>query len=55
MALSKLTNSCFPNCHPFCFLQDTQSMNDHSMFINSFEGFFTTLLVYVDDINIGRK
>ena len=28
----------------------TQSMNDHSLFINSFEGSFTTLLVYVDDI-----
>jgi len=24
-------------------------MNDHSLFINSFEGSFTTLLVYVDD------
>ena len=28
----------------------TQSMNDHSLFINSSEGYFTTLLVYVDDI-----
>jgi len=28
----------------------TQSMNDHFLFINSFEGTFTTLLVYVDDI-----
>jgi len=28
----------------------TQSMNDHSLFINSSEGSFTTLLVYVDDI-----
>jgi len=28
----------------------TQSMNDHSLFINSFEGSFTTLLVYADDI-----
>ena len=25
-------------------------MNDHSLFINSFEGSFTTLLVYADDI-----
>jgi len=25
-------------------------MNDYSLFINSSEGFFTTLLVYVDDI-----
>jgi len=28
----------------------TQSMNDYSLFINSSEGSFTTLLVYVDDI-----
>ncbi|XP_068472360.1 uncharacterized mitochondrial protein AtMg00810-like [Phaseolus vulgaris] len=28
----------------------TQSMTDHSMFINSSEGSFTALLVYVDDI-----
>jgi len=28
----------------------TQSMNDHSLFINSSERSFTTLLVYVDDI-----
>jgi len=28
----------------------TQSMNDYSLFINSFEGSFTTLLVYVNDI-----
>ena len=28
----------------------TQSMNDHSLFINSSEGSFTTLLVYLDDI-----
>ena len=28
----------------------TQSMNDHSLFINSSEGSFTTLLVYVDGI-----
>jgi len=32
----------------------TKSMNDHTLFINfSSKGFFTTLLVYVD--NIGRK
>ena len=28
----------------------TQSMNDHSLFINSSEESFTSLLVYVDDI-----
>jgi len=28
----------------------TQSMNDHSLSINSSKGSFTTLLVYVDDI-----
>ena len=28
----------------------TQSMNDHSLFINSSEGSFTALFVYVDDI-----
>ena len=28
----------------------TQSMNDYSLFINSYERSFTTLLVYVDDI-----
>ena len=28
----------------------TQSRNDYSLFINSSNGFFTTLLVYVDDI-----
>jgi len=28
----------------------SQSMNDHSLFINSSEGSFTTLLVYVNDI-----
>lgn len=28
----------------------TQSMNDHSLFINSCEGSFTAILVYVDDI-----
>ena len=28
----------------------TQSMNDHSLFINSSEGSFTALLVYVDDV-----
>jgi len=28
----------------------TQSMNGHYLFINSSEGSFTTLLVYVDDI-----
>jgi len=28
----------------------TQSTNDHSLFINSSEGSFTTLLVYVDEI-----
>jgi len=31
-------------------MRSTQSMNDHSLFINSSEGSFTTLLVYVDDI-----
>ena len=31
------------------FMGYTQSMNDHSLFINSSEGSFTTLLVYVDD------
>jgi len=28
----------------------TQFMNDYSLFINSSEGSFTALLVYVDDI-----
>jgi len=28
----------------------TKSMNDYSLFINSSEGSFTTLLVYMDDI-----
>ena len=28
----------------------TLSMNDHSLFINSSKGYFTTILVYVDDI-----
>ena len=28
----------------------TQPMNDHSLFFNSYEGSFTTLLVYVVDI-----
>jgi len=28
----------------------TQSMNDHSLFINSSERSFTTILMYVDDI-----
>jgi len=32
------------------FVRYTQSMNDHSLFINSSEGSFTTILVYVDDI-----
>jgi len=34
----------------FFFAGYTQSMNDYSLFINSSEGSFTTLLVYVDDI-----
>jgi len=33
----------------------TRSMNDHSLFINSSKGFFTTLLVYVDDIILAGK
>jgi len=33
----------------------TQSMNDHSLFINSPEGYFTRLLVYVDDIILARN
>jgi len=31
-------------------VRNTQSMNDYSLFINSYEESFTTLLVYVDDI-----
>ena len=31
-------------------MRNTQSMNDYSLFINSYEESFTTLLVYVDDI-----
>ena len=51
MVLRKLAKSGFPNCHLFLFSAGyTQSMNDHSLFINSFEGSFTTLLVYMDDI-----
>ena len=34
----------------FLYMGYTQSMNDHSLFINSSEGSFTTLLIYVDDI-----
>ena len=30
-------------------------MNDHSLFINSSKGSFTTLLVYVDDIILARN
>jgi len=30
-------------------------MNDYSLFINSFEGFFTALLVYVDDIILAKN
>jgi len=33
----------------------TQSINDYSLFINSSEGYFTTLLVYVDDIILARN
>jgi len=33
----------------------TQSMNDHSLFINSSKGSFTALLVYVDDIILTRN
>jgi len=32
------------------FMGYTQSMNDHTLFINSPEGSFTSLLVYVDNI-----
>jgi len=39
------------NCHPFFIsARYTQSMNDYSLFINSSEGSFIALLVYVDDI-----
>ena len=34
----------------FPFMGYTQFMNDHSLFINSSEGSFIALLVYVDDI-----
>ena len=37
------------------FMGYTQSMNDHSLFINSSEGSFTTLLVYVDDIILAEN
>jgi len=51
MALSKLVGSDMLNCHPFFIsVGYTQSMNDYSLFINSSEGSFITLLVYVDDI-----
>jgi len=30
-------------------------MNDYSLFINSSEGSFTTLFVYVDDIILARN
>jgi len=33
----------------------TQSMNDYSLFINSSEGSFTALLVYVDDIILAEN
>jgi len=33
----------------------TQSINDHSLFINSSEGSFTTLLVYVNDIILAEN
>jgi len=46
MALSKLAGSDLLNCYPFfIFAGYTQSMNDHSLFNNSSEGSFTTLLV----------
>jgi len=50
IALSKPKESGFLSYHPFLFLRDTQFMNDHSLFINSSEGSFTTLLVYMYDI-----
>jgi len=39
----------------FIYVGYTQSMNDYSLFINSSEGSFTTLLVYVDDIILARN
>ena len=39
----------------FTFVEYTQSMNDHSLFINSSEWSFTTLLVYVDDIIFAKN
>jgi len=56
MALSKLTGSDLLNCHLFFISTGyTQSMNDYSLFINSFEGSFTTLLVYMDDIILAEN
>jgi len=39
----------------FISVRYTQYMNDHSLFINSSGGSFTTLLVYVDDIMLTRN
>jgi len=33
----------------------TQSMNDHSLFTNSYERSFTTILMYVDDIILAEN
>ena len=51
MVLNKLTGNSLLNCHNFfIYAWYTQSMNDHSLFINSSEGSFTILLIYMDDI-----
>jgi len=50
MALSTPVDSGLQYMTYFVFYGYTQSMNDHSWFINSSEGSFTVLLVYVDDI-----
>jgi len=39
----------------FIFVGYTQFMNNYSLFINSFKGSFTTLLVYVDDIILAKN
>jgi len=56
MALSNPTRSDLQNCRLFPFAGSTQSMNDHSLYINSSEESFTTLLAYMDDIIlVGNK